>query len=48
MTPPHPDRAMPGHTEVPESGRMANLIAVAYPDEATAREVLNTLARLQT
>jgi uncharacterized membrane protein len=27
---------------------MANLIAVAYPDEATAREVLNTLARLQT
>ena len=27
---------------------MANLIAVAYQDEATAREVLNTLARLQT
>jgi uncharacterized membrane protein len=27
---------------------MANLIAIAYPDEATAREVLNTLARLQT
>ena len=27
---------------------MANLIAIAYQDEATAREVLNTLARLQT
>ena len=27
---------------------MANLIAIAYPDEATAREVLNTLGRLQT
>src|SRR3954447_15292199 len=27
---------------------MANLIAIAYPDESTAREVLNTLARLQT
>ena len=27
---------------------MANLIAIAYPDEATAREVLTTLARLQT
>jgi uncharacterized membrane protein len=27
---------------------MANLIAVAYPDEATAKEVLATLARLQT
>jgi uncharacterized membrane protein len=27
---------------------MANLIAVAYPDEATAKEVLSTLARLQT
>src|SRR4051812_2900503 len=48
MTPPHPDRAMPPHTRMPESERMANLIAIAYPDEATAREVLNTLARLQT
>jgi uncharacterized membrane protein len=27
---------------------MANLVAIAYPDEATAKEVLNTLARLQT
>src|SRR5262245_61326891 len=27
---------------------MANLIAIAYPDEATAREVRNTPARLQT
>jgi uncharacterized membrane protein len=27
---------------------MGNLIAVAYPDEATAKEVLGTLARLQT
>jgi uncharacterized membrane protein len=27
---------------------MSTLIAVAYPDEATAREVLGTLARLQT
>src|SRR5690349_7192365 len=48
MTSPHPDRAMPDHTDVPESSPMANLIAIAYPDEATAREVLNTLARLQT
>jgi uncharacterized membrane protein len=48
MMPPHPDRAMPDHTGATESGRMANLIAVAYQDEATAREVLNTLARLQT
>jgi uncharacterized membrane protein len=39
---------MPVHTDAPESSVMANLIAVAYPDEATAREVLNTLARLQT
>jgi uncharacterized membrane protein len=27
---------------------MANLIAIAYPDKATAQEVLATLARLQT
>jgi uncharacterized membrane protein len=27
---------------------MSNLIAIAYPDEATANEVLTTLARLQT
>ena len=27
---------------------MGNLIAIAYPDEATANEVLTTLARLQT
>jgi uncharacterized membrane protein len=27
---------------------MGNLVAVAYPDEATAKEVLGTLARLQT
>jgi uncharacterized membrane protein len=27
---------------------MSNLVAVAYPDEATAKEVLATLARLQT
>ena len=27
---------------------MSNLIAMAYPDEATAREVLATLGRLQT
>jgi uncharacterized membrane protein len=27
---------------------MGNLIAIAYPDEATAKEVLGTLARLQT
>jgi uncharacterized membrane protein len=27
---------------------MSNLIAIAYPDEATANEVLGTLARLQT
>jgi uncharacterized membrane protein len=27
---------------------MANLVAVAYPDEATAKEVLNVLGRLQT
>jgi uncharacterized membrane protein len=27
---------------------MANLIAIAYPDQATAQEVLTTLARLQT
>jgi uncharacterized membrane protein len=27
---------------------MSNLIAIAYPDEATSREVLGTLARLQT
>jgi uncharacterized membrane protein len=27
---------------------MANLIAVAYPDQSTAKEVLATLARLQT
>src|SRR3954454_23116720 len=48
MTPPHPDRAMPAHTAAAQSWPMANLIAIAYPDEATAREVLNTLARLQT
>src|SRR4051812_34078740 len=28
--------------------RMADLIAVAYPDESTAKDVLATLARLQT
>jgi uncharacterized membrane protein len=27
---------------------MANLVAVAYPDESTAKEVLNVLGRLQT
>jgi uncharacterized membrane protein len=27
---------------------MANLVAIAYPDDATANEVLGTLARLQT
>jgi uncharacterized membrane protein len=27
---------------------MANLIAIAYPDQSTAEEVLTTLARLQT
>src|SRR3954470_2585886 len=48
MTPPHPDRAMPPHTAAAQSSPMANLIAIAYPDESTAREVLNTLARLQT
>jgi uncharacterized membrane protein len=48
MTPPHPHRAMPGHTAGFDSGGMSNLIAVAYKDEATAREVLSTLARLQT
>jgi uncharacterized membrane protein len=27
---------------------MANLVAIAYPDEATAKEVLGVLGRLQT
>jgi uncharacterized membrane protein len=39
---------MPDHTGGIDSGRMSNLIAIAYPDEATAREVLGTLARLQS
>jgi uncharacterized membrane protein len=46
---------MTAHTAAPQATanprkepQMANLIAVAYPDEATAKEVLATLARLQT
>src|SRR4051812_25128422 len=31
-----------------EGALMGNLIAVAYPDESTAKDVLATLARLQT
>ncbi len=38
---------MTDHTALAESGAMSNLIAVAYKDEATAREVLGVLSRLQ-
>jgi uncharacterized membrane protein len=48
MMPPHPDRAMPVHTREAETGGMSNLIAIAYKDEATAKEVLGVLGRLQT
>ena len=50
-----PSRVMPSHPRPPQDrtppskgASMSNLVAIAYPDQATADEVVATLARLQT
>src|SRR4051794_36127369 len=43
-----PAWVMPGHPPASEDRGMSTLVAIAYPDRATADEVVGTLSRLQT
>ncbi len=43
-----PTGVMPSHPGAAEDRGMSTLVAIAYPDQATAEEVVATLSRLQT
>jgi uncharacterized membrane protein len=43
-----PERVIPSHPVAADDRSMSTLVAIAYPDQATADEVAATLGRLQT